>query len=354
MTAPRFSGKGKSGRKRRRGAGADDGSKPMQMVPDVEFDTYYNRPVVKAPPWEWPIAAYLFLGGAAGGSAILGLGAQLTGRPALRRNSRLAALGTAGAGSLALIADLGRPERLLNMFRVFKPSSPMNMGSWLLAAFGASSGVAAATELDELTGRKIPLPDMLRNTLKLAASPAGAVTGVLGAPLAVYTAILFSDTAVPAWNSAKDHLPFLFVSSAAAASGGLAMITTPVEETGPARGFAVLGAVGDVAATKIQDARMDEVSNEPYRTGRPGALLKWAERLVVAGGVGAAVGGRNRVIAGLSGAALLAGSALTRFGVLEAGLASVRDPKYVVDPQKRRLEERRRAGTVDDSITTVG
>ena len=45
------------------------------MVEDVEFTSYYGRPIVKAPPWGDEIGAYLFLGGLAGGSSLLGLGA---------------------------------------------------------------------------------------------------------------------------------------------------------------------------------------------------------------------------------------------------------------------------------------
>ena len=48
--------------------------------------------------------------------------------------------------------------------------------------------------------------------------------------------------------------------------------------------------------------------------------------------------GRSRSAAVLSGAALLAGSAFTRFGVFEAGMESARDPKYVVVPQRERIE----------------
>jgi hypothetical protein len=43
-------------------------------------------------------------------------------------------------------------------------------------------------------------------------------------------------------------------------------------------------------------------------------------------------------VSALSGAALLAGSAVTRFGVFEAGRASVRDPKYTVGPQRQRID----------------
>jgi hypothetical protein len=45
-------------------------------------------------------------------------------------------------------------------------------------------------------------------------------------------------------------------------------------------------------------------------------------------------------VAVASGIALLAGSALQRFGVFAAGVASTKDPRYVVVPQRERLQER--------------
>ena len=51
---------------------------------------------------------------------------------------------------------------------------------------------------------------------------------------------------------------------------------------------------------------------------------------------------RSRVISALSGAALLAASAATRWGVFHAGLASADDPKYTVIPQRERLRRRDR------------
>ena len=79
------------GKRRRNGKGKGrkavaDGSREMPMVPEVEFTSYYGRPVVKPAPWEHEVAAYLFLGGVAGGSGLLAAGAQLTGRNTLRRN----------------------------------------------------------------------------------------------------------------------------------------------------------------------------------------------------------------------------------------------------------------------------
>jgi anaerobic selenocysteine-containing dehydrogenase len=59
-----------------------------------------------------------------------------------------------------------------------------------------------------------------------------------------------------------------------------------------------------------------------------------------AGRAVAAVSGarRSRLIAAAAGLALLAGSASQRFGTFEAGVASIKDPKYVVVPQRERLE----------------
>jgi hypothetical protein len=126
-----------------------------------------------------------------------------------------------------------------------------------------------------------------------------------------------------------------------------------VAEAGPARAFAVLGVLGDLAATRLMERRMDPVAAEPLHHGNPGRMLRWSERLVIAGGLGTVLGGRNRAIAVVSGLALAAASALTRFGIFEAGLESARNPRYTIEPQKRRLAARRAAGVTGDSITTA-
>jgi hypothetical protein len=346
------------GRRRRGGKnkgrrGNTDGSREMPMVPEAEFTSYYGRPVVKPPPWEGEVAAYLFLGGVAGGSGLLAAGAQLTGRKTLRRNTRLAALGAASIGALALVKDLGRPERFVNMLRTFKLTSPMSVGSWILSSFSASIGVAAVAEVDRMTGERVPLGP-LRPVLHAAEAPAGLAAGVLSPPLAVYTAVLLTDTATPTWNAAYKGLPFVFASSASLAASGLAMITTPAAEAGPARNLAVIGAACDLVSARLTEHLMDPVTREPLHNGRPGRMLEWSERLAAIGGVGALLGGRNRVTAALSGLVLLSASALLRFGFFEAGKESARDPRYTIEPQKRRLAARRAAGVTDDSITTAG
>jgi len=322
------------------------------MVPEAEFTSYYGRPVVKPAPWGHEIAAYLFLGGVAAGSGLLAAGAQLTGRPKLRRNARLSALAAVGLGGAALVKDLGRPERFLNMLRTVKLTSPMSVGSWILSAFSAGAGVAAAAEVDRMTGERLPLGP-LRRVLRAVEDLAGLEAAVFAPPLAAYTAVLLADTATPTWNAAREELPFVFVSSASLAAAGLAMVTTPVAEAGPARTLALLGVTGDLIATEVMHRRMDPVAAEPLHEGTPGRMLRCSEALAVAGGLGTLLGGRQRGVAALSGLALMTASALTRFGVLEAGIHSAKDPRYTIEPQKRRLAARREAGVTHDSATTA-
>jgi hypothetical protein len=300
-----------------------------QRASDQEFRSYYGRPVIKPPVWKQPdVPVYLFVGGVAGVSALLAEGAAATGRPALERWSRLAAAGGAAAGTVALIHDLGRPERFLNMLRIFKPTSPLSVGSWILAPFGALSSAAAASQV---TGRLRPIGVLT-----------GAGAAVLGPPLATYTATLLSDTAVPAWHEGYREMPFLFAGSAAAAAGGLAMVGTPVSQAGPARSMAALGAAVDLGAGELMERRLGMLA-EPYREGRPGRLMKAARVLTAAGGVAAVLGGRSRLLSVSGGLALAAGSLCTRFGVFQAGLASAKDPKYTVVPQRERLRRGERA-----------
>jgi formate-dependent nitrite reductase membrane component NrfD len=100
------------------------------MVPEAEFTSYYGRPVVKQSPWKKDIPIYLFAGGLAAGSSLLAAGADMTGRVVLRRCGRLTALGALGVSMVALVHDLGRPGRFLNMLRTFKLTSPMSVGTW--------------------------------------------------------------------------------------------------------------------------------------------------------------------------------------------------------------------------------
>ena len=304
------------------------------MVPEAQFTSYYERPVLKAAPWGPDIPAYLFLGGLAGGSALLAGGADVTGRPALRRSARLGAAGAISLSLAALVHDLGRPGRFLNMLRVAKPTSPMSVGTWILSAFGPAVGAAAAGELPFL------LPRPLRRPVVAIARPAGFAAALLGPAVASYTAVLIADTATPSWHDGFRELPFVFVGSAGVAAGGFAMVTAPVEQVGPARRMAFGGAVVETAALTRMEASM-ELSAEPLHQGRAGAYVKASKALTAAGLLGSLIAGRRHpAVAKVAGAALMAGSACTRFGIFHAGQQSARDPKYTIVPQRQRLNRR--------------
>jgi hypothetical protein len=299
------------------------------MVADVEFTSYYGRPVLKSPVWKVPdVPGYFYLGGLAGSSALMAALADRTGRPGLRRVGRLAAAAGSAAGAGALVHDLGRPARFLNMLRMIKPTSPLSVGSWILAPFGALSAAAAASEL---TGR-----------LPAAGRLAGLGSAALGPALTTYTAVLLSDTAVPAWHEAYPELPFVFAGSALASGGAVGLAAAPVDEVGPARRMLVLGAALELGAVRRLDQRLGLVG-EPYRTGRPGALLR-AGKLLTGAAVGAAAAGslagrRGRPLNRLSGVLANAGAVCTRFGIYSAGQGSAADPRYTVLPQRQRLSE---------------
>jgi hypothetical protein len=305
------------------------------MVPEAEFTSYYGRPVVKPSPWEADIPTYLFTGGLAAGSALLAAGGDLTGRPALRRAGRYTSLAALAVSMGALVHDLGRPARFLNMLRVAKLTSPMSIGTWLLSGHGAFAGLAGAAEVAGM------LPPALRpGPLRLLPSlsrPAGVLAAVTAPPVAAYTAVLLSDTATPSWNEARRELPFVFCASAAAASGGTALLAVPLDQAAPARAFAVAGAVLELGVERRMESSMG-LAAEPLHAGRAGRLMRAARALTAAGAAGAVLGRRSRLASALSGLALAAGSACTRFGIFEAGQQSARDPRYTIVPQRARLD----------------
>lgn len=291
--------------------------------------SYYGMSVINPPVWEEKeIAGYLFLGGLAGGSSLLGAVADLSGRPHLARRAKLTASGAISVSLYALIKDLGRPERFLNMLRVFKPTSPMNIGTWIVSAYSPLNfGTSAAS----VSGR-----------LPLLGRTAGLGAGVLGTLVSTYTGALIADTAVPAWHEGHRELPFLFGSSAALAAGGMGLVLAPRRENSPARRMAVLGGACELLAGQLYERRLaGSGAKQTLETGVAGRRMKLAKGLTTGGVMAAALlGRRSRPAAVAAGAALVASSALTRFGIFAAGMKSAEDPRYTVEPQVKRLRER--------------
>jgi nucleotide-binding universal stress UspA family protein len=288
-----------------------------------EHRDYYGQGVVKEPEWTWEVPWYLFAGGMAGVSSALAATAALAGNERLARTARfVAAAGTAVSPPL-LIADLGRPARFLNMLRVFKPTSAMSVGSWILFTYSPFSLGAAGLEA---TGR-LPRVKRLLDT--------GAA--LLGPALTTYTAVLVADSSIPVWHEGRDHLPVVFAGSGAMAAGAAALLLTDPAAAAPARRLAVGGALVELAADEAMRRRLGELG-EVYELADAGRFHTAAKACTALGAALVAIGGRRRTPVTRAGAvALLVGSVCTRWAVYRAGFLSARDPKYVVAPQRERL-----------------
>ena len=306
------------GRRNRRDGGAE-----MRMVPRAEPRSYYGRPVLKRPVWKPEIPWYFFTGGLTGASAALAYGADLSGNGELAGRAWIVTLAAGTASPVLLINDLGRPERFLNMLRVFKLTSPMSVGSWVVSATGAAAAVATAHEVLGLFPR-------VGRLARMAAAACGL-------PMATYTAALISNTAVPVWHEARRELPFVFAAGAATSAGAACAAVTPRRHAAPARRLAVAGAVAELAAVQAMERGLGEIG-EPYHSGQAGRYGRAAKALTALGAVTMAVSGRRRTGAVAGAAMLLAGSVCERWSVFEAGLQSAEDPKYSVGPQHERLE----------------
>jgi formate-dependent nitrite reductase membrane component NrfD len=300
------------------------------MVPREQPTSYYGRPIVKPPVWKPEIPFYFFFGGLAGASAVLASAATFAGRPELARRAWGGAFVGVTVSPLLLIRDLGRPSRFLNMLRVFKITSPMSVGAWLLAANGGATSLAAGLNLlDEKRRGGVP---------EIAAA-------ALGAPLATYTAALVTHSAIPAWSEARVEMPFVFAASATASAAGAAMLTVPADEAEPARRLGIAAAIAEEAITAVMHKRLGPLA-ESYQQGIAGKFGKAARALTAAGALALAVGDptvplrlskRHRnALSVTGGALLLAGSACKRWSVFKAGFQSAEDPTQIVQTQTRQ------------------
>ena len=286
----------------------------------TEMQSYYGRPILKEPVWKPEIPAYFFTGGIAGGCSLLHGLARVAGHERLAKTALYVGAAADVVSPALLISDLGRPERFLHMLRVFKVTSPMSVGSWILFVSGGASNTAAALEL---VGRLRPV--------KWAAE---LVSFLSGGPLATYTGTLLADTAIPVWHEARKELPWLFGASAAASAGAATAAFLPPEESGPARRLAIAGVAAELGVMEAMQHRLGFVG-EVYEKDAAGKLARVSRALTVAGAAVLSTRGRRSRGAAVTGSALvLAGELALRWSVFRAGFQSARDPRYTVIPQK--------------------
>jgi len=289
--------------------------------------TYYDRPVIKEPTWIWAVPAYFYAGGAAGAAAVLGVVAELADGDDLEglvaRCRWISAVGDA-VGTGFLVRDLGRPERFANMLRVFRPTSPMSVGSWVLAISTPASAAAA------LLGKRAGMLGWVGRT-------GGVASGLAGLPLSGYTAVLLSNTAVPVWQAIRRSLPPLFVSGAVSSAASLLdLMDLSEREERIVRRYGLVGKFGELAATLAveRDAREVDQVGKALTEGLSGSLWRAAKAMTAGSAVVSLLPGRSTARRMLSGIMGTIGAIAVRFAIFEAGRRSAADPRATFQAQR--------------------
>jgi formate-dependent nitrite reductase membrane component NrfD len=302
-----------------------------------------HGPFIKPPVWTWEVPVYFWVGGIAAGSSFASLAADLAGDARSARIARRVALAAVLPAPALLIADLGRPERFLNMMRIFKPRSPMNLGAWCLAGFSTIGAGAVGADLlgRHRLGRRL-----------------GALNAVLGGYLGSYTGVLLAATAVPVWARSRLLLGPIFVATATATGAAATRLT--LSAAGQLRDHPTAIALVRLETAAIFTELALSAVNE-RRLGRAGEVFSRgstqrfsrAAKLLVGAGLALSLLGRRRPDLGAehtASALYLAGGLAFRFAWIEAGRASARDDEAVAlmargsvtaDEPLRRGTERR-------------
>jgi formate-dependent nitrite reductase membrane component NrfD len=193
---------------------------PLSVWAADERDvTYYGLPSVKPSLWGGLVSGYIFIAGIGGSAQIIATAADLVGDQTLApivRNGRYIALGATVLGGPLLIVDLHTPQRWYNMLRIFRKTSPMSIGTWVLMSFGSLSAALAAAQFASDHGYS---PNRAMQTaVKLLEVPAA----LAGMAMSTYTGALLSATSTPLWAAAPRRIAAVFGASAMA-SGAAAL-----------------------------------------------------------------------------------------------------------------------------------
>jgi hypothetical protein len=302
------------------GGGIDVAGGPILRKPG-----YYGQPVVRPPVWTWEIPTYFFVGGLAGMSAVIALGAALFPHPEVARTAMwIAAVGTM-LSPVLLILDLGRPRLFINMLRVFKPQSPMSMGAWILAGFGSCvvpGLIALELHTSHLFGGSI------EQILGVVAEILVFGSAMFGVLLATYTGVLIGATAIPAWFLHHRLLPIHFGTT------GLGSAAALLELLG--HRIAPLNAIGLFAAAVESvlliwlSLNKHGVADRAIHEHRSGWLIRIGE--ILNGPLALVL--RLFGLIPLAAISFLLGALVSRFGWIAVGKVSGCDPEAVFASQK--------------------
>jgi formate-dependent nitrite reductase membrane component NrfD len=288
-----------------------------------------HGPILKAPVWTWEVPLYFWSGGIAAGSCFVALACDLAGDERSARIARRVSLGAVLPSPVLLVMDLGRPERFLNMLRIFKPRSPMSMGAWCLAGF--STLQAGAVGLDLLGRRR-------------EARAVNGVNAVLGGYLGSYAGVLLAATAVPLWARSKLFLGPIFVCTATAtgaAASRLTLVACGLPEGHPTRialdRVETAAMTAELALSAVNERRLGELA-AGLEAGTPGRQLRAAKWLVRGGLALRLVRGRaGRPAHDLASVLYLLAGLLFRYGWVGAGRNSARSDNAAAQTARDRV-----------------
>ena len=306
---------------------------------------------MKAAPFNhWLVGTYIFLAGLSGGSMLLATlldvagprrtasertasGNSASGRDGPRRVRRAVGRGrylsmlAPTVGAALLVCDLHTPRRFYNMLRVFKTTSPMSVGSWLLVSFGALSG---ATTFAHWMSGHIPGFRWMAGLARVTQVPAAAA----GAGIATYTASLLSATSTPLWAAAPAATGVRFGASSVASAAAALSLTEPAH--GRTRRDLDLIAV---AALALELAAIRATEKRYRETGIEGATQKLSGDMDKTIGTGLGIllplglhvasrvlGSRFALLSRVASLATLVGGATMRIAFLASGDDSAQDP----------------------------
>jgi Polysulphide reductase, NrfD len=157
--------------------------------------THYSA-ITKAPDWRWLVAWDMLFNNLTTGLFLVAAIGELTAPAVFTAIAKVAypiALLLLLTDLTCLVLDLGDPLRFHHMLRVFKPTSPMSLGTWCLTIYSLPLTVAAALSL--LPGDWPALEWVRKGALVFGLLP--------GLGSAMYKGVLLSTNAQPGWRDAR-------------------------------------------------------------------------------------------------------------------------------------------------------
>jgi len=286
---------------------------------------YYGEPVVRPPVWTWEIPVYFFVGGFSGMAAVISLVALTCDRGDVGMTALLVAAIGAILSPVLLTLDLGRPRLFLNMLRVFKYKSPMSLGAWIVFAFGTCvipGLIALELHTQHMFG------DGMDHFLKILAGLLVGGSACLGVLLATYTGVLLGATVIPAWFLHRILLPIHF--GTAGLGSAAALLELLGHRIAPLYVLGFLVAAIETALWIWLEINKHGAADLALHEGNAGWLIRGGEFL--SGPLALIL--RQTNLVPLAAISFLFGALISRFGWIEAGRVSGRDPEAVFASQR--------------------